>query len=173
VNAAERWLGAGIDELHPLLRRLHRDGGRLRGPIDVRFGRGLAGLLGRRLARRLGMPGAGGNVMEVDIRSDADGLRWHRRFNGATEFRSLFAPHARYPDGHWTESSGRIRLKLAVRIIDGGWHWQQLGASLHGMPLPAWLFAGTRAGKDIVDGRYRFAVELLLAYGGVLEPVDV
>lgn len=126
------------------------------------------------------MPGAGGNAMEVDIRSDAEGLHWHRRFNGTTEFRSLFVPQGRYPDGHWTERSGPIRLRLTVRIVDGGWHWQQLGASLYGVPMPAALFAGTRAGKDIVDGRYRFSVELrlpvlglLLAYGGMLEPVEV
>src|SRR5690349_20256630 len=49
----EEWFGSGFAELHPLLQLLHRKGGVLRGPVEVSFGQGLAGVVGRRLASRL------------------------------------------------------------------------------------------------------------------------
>lgn len=52
----ERWFGEGFKHLHPLLQRLHRQGGTLHGAVDLHTGTGLAGWFGARLATRLGIP---------------------------------------------------------------------------------------------------------------------
>ena len=55
-GAAQTWFDGAFTRLHPLLQQLHRTGGTLDGVIGIRTGRGIAGILGRRLAARLGVP---------------------------------------------------------------------------------------------------------------------
>lgn len=176
------WFGPAFADLHPMIQQLHRDGGTLRGPVQIEFGSGSAGWIGRRLARRLGVPTTTGAAMlEVSIFSNADGLHWQRRFNGGTRFDSLFVPVGQYPSGHWIESSGRLRLKLQVAVRAGGWHWLQRGAWLGPLAIPNFLLGTTTAGKQIVDGQYRFCVAIalpllgnVLSYAGslALQPVN-
>lgn len=124
-----RWFGPAFVRLHPLLQALHRDGGRLRGPVTIRFGRGLAGVFGRRLARRLGIPCDGkDHVLEVTIAHAADALHWTRRFDDGQVFVSVFRPYGQWPGGGWIEDSAAIALALQVDIVDGGWHWRCVGA---------------------------------------------
>lgn len=179
TNAATRWFGEGFARLHPALQALHREVGGLRGAVTITPGRGVAGLLGRRIAQRLGIPtGAALSGFEVRIAHDAQAMRWERRFEDGRTLRSVFSPVGLYPDGHWLEDTGAVQLKLAVDIRDGGWYWRLLRASLHGVPLPRWLFPRTEAFKRIdADGGYRFAVAFalfpfgtLLRYEGVLAP---
>ncbi|HET6430719.1 hypothetical protein [Dyella sp.] len=67
-TAVTRWFGPAFGQLHPLLQSLHRHGGELHGPVAVRFGRGVAGIAGRRLARALGIPTDGcAHRMHVSI----------------------------------------------------------------------------------------------------------
>jgi hypothetical protein len=173
----EAWFGADFARLHPDLQALHRHGGRLRGAVDIQLGSGIAGWLGRRLAARLNVPLPDPrNTLEVSIYSDAQGLHWHRRFNAGREFRSCFVAHGNFPHGHWVESSGSIAMILGVRIVDGGWHWQQRGGRWKGMALPNGLLPQTVAYKEMRDGLYRFSVEvrlpvlgLLLSYQGGLQ----
>jgi hypothetical protein len=172
----EDWFGPAFTQLHPLLQELHRRGGVLSGPLDVRYGRGLSGWLGRRLARRLGITSNGeSNRLEVTIFSDERALHWNRRFNACSEFKSTFIPSGRFPRGHWVEANGGIRLRLAVEIMNRGWHWRHIATHLHGIPVPRLLAPRTRAYKEIDGDCYRFHVEiglpilgLLLAYGGRL-----
>lgn len=179
TNATTRWFGEDFARLHPLLQALHREGGGLRGTVAITAGHGVAGLLGRRMAQRLGIPtGAALAGFEVRIAHDAQTMRWERRFDDGRALRSVFRPVGRFPDGYWLEDTGAMRLKLTVDIRDGGWYWRLLGASLHGVPLPSWLFPRTEAFKRIdADGGYRFAVAFalfplgtLLRYEGVLTP---
>jgi hypothetical protein len=140
-TAVEALFGPAFGQLHPLLQALHRSGGTLRGRVDVRFGRGLAGVVGRRLARRLGLPPCDGPVpLIVDIHGTGTALHWDRRFGQASTFFSTFTPVGHHPTGRWVESLGLLRLDLGVSIVDGGWVWQPRGGGrLGGMPLPAWL----------------------------------
>ena len=85
-------------------------------------------------------------------------------------------PHGRWPDGYWTETTGPFALRLAVDVIDGGWHWRCIGARFRGIAVPLWLIPRTRAFKRIEDGRYRFEVAVslplvgdLVRYGGLLD----
>lgn len=180
ATPVEAWFGPDYSRLHPQLRALHRDGGHLTGPLVVTLGRGLAGWVGTRLARRLGIPmQAASNTLTVAIRSDADGLHWDRCFNGSTNFRSVFRPVGTFPSGHWLEQSGRLRLALGVDLRDGGWRWVSRRAWLGPVPVPLWLLPRTTAGKWIdAQGGYRFSVRLawpvlgtLLSYAGTLHPV--
>lgn len=170
------WFGPRFGQLHPLLQALHREGGRLVGEVELAFGSGIAGWLGRRLARRMGLPVQAGRVpLEVTISHTPQVLVWSRRFGAAHEMVSLFEPVGRAPDGHWLERTGALHFRLTVDVREGGWHWRVLGASLHGVPLPVALLPRSHAYKRIEGDAYRFEVAFvapllgtLLRYGGTL-----
>lgn len=174
---SSRWFGDRFAELHPLLQDLHTNGGTLSGPVLITLGDGLAGIVGRRLAAKLGIPVDGDqHTLQVAISHHSDGLHWDRCFDGDRWMRSLFEPVGQWPDGYWLETSGPIKLQLTVDISDGGWYWRVLKGQVRGATLPSWLLPTTTAFKRIEDGRYRFqvgiAVPLLgtvLSYGGLLE----
>lgn len=170
------WFGPRFDALHPLLQRLHREGGVLSGDVDLAFGHGVAGWLGRRLARRMGLPLQGGRVsLEVRISHTDSALVWARRFGAAHDMVSLFEPVGRWPQGHWLERTGALHMRLTVDVREGGWHWRVLGARLHGLPFPVSLLPRSHAYKRVEGDAYRFEVAFvapllgtLLRYGGAL-----
>lgn len=172
----EAWFGDGFARLHPSLQALHREGGRLEGRVGFRVGRGLAGTIGRRVLRRLGIdPASPEQRLVVDIRHVDGVLRWARRFGDGPEAVSWFQPVGRWPEGHWEERAGPLRLRLMVDTDGGGWRWRQIGCRLWVLPLPVWLSPAVDAGKRIEDGRYRFDVAIrlpllgeILAWGGHL-----
>ncbi|HSX62553.1 MAG TPA: DUF4166 domain-containing protein [Tahibacter sp.] len=172
-----RWFGDSFSQLHPLLQTLHRRGGRLSGRIAVDCGRGAAGVLGRRLARGLGIPADRTECgFEVRIVHRDDALIWSRRFDNGGEMVSSFVPYGKFPGGGWLERTGPLTLDLGVDVRDGGWHWALRGARWHGLPVPLALLPRSQAGKRIVDGRYAFEVEFclpivgrVLRYSGMLE----
>lgn len=179
-NAATQWFGPAFERLHPLLQMLHRSGGTLSGEVAISTGTGLAGRLGRRLARRLGIPlDRPRRAFQVRIVHDAQAMQWRRRFEGGAELVSTFRPVGHYPDGHWLESTGPARLRLGVDLAEGGWRWHLLGVALRGLPWPRFLFPRTDASKRVDDdGRYRFAVAFslfplgeLLRYEGALHAI--
>lgn len=173
------WFGPAFERLHPWLQQLHREGGRLGGDVHIAFGRGLAGLFGRRLARRLGIPDdAGRHVLDVDISHDHAVLHWDRRFNGKQRMASVFEPVGTWPDGYWIERTGPLALHLGVDVVDGAWCWRLRAVRAFGLPVPLWSLPRQDAGKRIVDGRYRFFVAFslpvlgtVLSYGGDLTPM--
>lgn len=185
ATAARAWFGDGFTRLHPLLQRLHTEGGVLRGPVDIRLGRGPAGWLGRRLARKMGLPvDAARCQLQVTITHRGGQLVWARRFTDAggrsRDVVSVFEPRGRHPDGDWLESTGALRLRLTVDVPedDRGWHWRVLGARIGRVPLPLALFPRSSAYKRIEGGRYRFHVGfampglgLMLSYSGLLDVV--
>ncbi len=168
-TATARWLGVRFAALHPLLQALHSNGGVLSGKIQIEFGGGLAGWLGRRLARRLGIPI---DQSECDfageIRHEDDGLHWCRRFKNGGTMASLFCPIGTWPDGFWLESTGPLNLKLTVDVVDGGWYWRPLRLAFGGLDLPIFLFPRMEAYKRIEDGHYRFCVSFTLPIAGTL-----
>ncbi len=176
-NVVTRWFGSAFSQLHPLLQTLHRRGGVLRGDIAIDTGRGLAGLIGRRLARRLGMPVDRSRCgFEVQIAHEADALLWRRRFDNGSSMVSRFVPYDRFPTGSWTEQTGPLQLRLGVDVVDGGWHWRLREARWQGWRIPLALLPRSQAGKRIVDGRYAFEVDFrlpllgsILRYGGLLD----
>lgn len=171
------WFGERFGALHPMLQAMHRQGGRLRGEVELAYGRGVAGWLGRRLGRRMGLPPHAGRMpLEVTISHEDGALRWARRFGRAHEMVSLFEPVGRWPGGHWRERTGALRFLLTVDVREGGWYWRALGARLHGLPVPVGLLPRSHAGKRVEAEGYRFEVAivapllgLLLRYGGTLQ----
>lgn len=183
-SPVERWFGKQFGALHPLLQRLHRHGGVLRGPVEVGVGRGPAAVLGRHLAARMGLPVGRPGALEVRIAHDGQALLWQRRFiapdGQVREAPSVFRPVGTWPDGHWDETTGALRMRLTVDVERGGWQWRVLGARLGWLPVPVALFPRSRAGKWVDDqGRYRFEVAFeapllgpLLWYRGTLDAVS-
>jgi hypothetical protein len=173
------WFGPAFAQLHPLLQSLHRHGGKLRGPVGIGFGRGLAGIAGRRLARKLGIPRDGdSHMLEVTIGHDDAVLHWDRRFDDGHCFASTFRPYGHWPEGGWIEVTAAISLRLQVDVIDGGWYWRCVGAQRGHWSIPRWLLPRSEAYKRIEDGRYRFSVSFalpllgeVLHYGGLLDAV--
>ncbi|MFN7552218.1 MAG: DUF4166 domain-containing protein [Pseudomonadota bacterium] len=181
VGPVEAWFGQSFIRLHPMLQSLHRRGGSLHGQVHVSFGVGLAGWLGRRLARKIGVPSRTGDYrFQVEITHSDGTLHWARCFDEGHRMVSVFVPTGAYPTGSWTEKTGNIALVLGVDADDGGWTWVQRAVSLRGVHLPSWFAPRTTAYKRIVDGRYEFSVKLrlpflgeLFAYGGMLSGKSV
>lgn len=175
-NAVSDWFGASFVLLHPQLQMLHRRGGFLAGEIELDFGTGIAGFVGKRLAKKLGIPlQPGEHELRVDIHHLDNGLHWSRCFDGRHTVLSIFKPIGNYSDGYWLEKTGPVGLKLTVDIIDSGWHWRVLGVSIFGLPIPLMLFPQSTAFKKIVDDHYQFHVDFsmpligrLLSYEGSL-----
>lgn len=163
--------------MHPLLQDLHRAGGLLRGCVAIDCGRGVAGWIGRRLARRLGIPADRSDCgLLVRIAHAENALLWCRRFETGSEMVSAFVPYGHFPDGGWLEHTGPLTLDLGVDTTDGGWRWRLRRARWHGLPVPLALLPHSQAGKQVIDGRYAFAVEFrlpllgrVLHYAGTLD----
>lgn len=176
ASAVLRWFGAGFAQLHPQLQALHNQNSRLTGSVQFQFGQGLAGVIGRRLARRLGLPSAdGSHELTVEIHHDENHMVWHRHIAPAHELCSVFQPIGRWPDGCWRERTGAVAMDLQVDIQDGGWRWRTIRTQLFGLPVPSWLLPRVTAYKRMEDGRYRFYVGfafpglgLLFSYSGLL-----
>jgi hypothetical protein len=175
AGAVERWFGAGFARLHPALQALHRDGGRLSGPIAIERGTGFAGLLGAIALRRMGVDARQSHRMTVEIRGDADALHWSRRIDDTRTAMSVFRPVGAWPDGHWIETVGPFAFELGVEIVDGAWRWQPRHCRVFGWPLPRWLAPRPIAGKRVDGDAYRFDVRIdlpllgtVLAWGGRL-----
>lgn len=177
ANAVTRWFGEGFGHLHPLLQALHRGSGGLSGQVSLQFGAGLAGVVGRRLVRSLGIPeSAGPHHLDVEIGHDATTLQWDRCFDRTHHVRSSFRPKGHWPDGCWIENTGPLELELAVDVVEGGWYWRAVALRLHGIRVPLWLIPRSSAYKRIEDGGYRFFVGFSLpilgevfSYSGLLE----
>jgi hypothetical protein len=175
-TASSAWFGSDFARLHPRLQALHLEGGVLYGAVHISFGRGLAGVIGRRIARRLGIPTKGiDHPLQVTIAHHGEVLHWDRRFGNAQQFKSTFRPVGHWPDGHWVEETSAISLLLQVDLIDGGWYWRCIGARLGHWRMPTWLLPRSEAFKRIEDDRYRFSVSFalpllgeVLRYGGLL-----
>ncbi len=176
-NAVTRWFGAQFELLHPLLQDLHRQGGHLQGTISIEFGKGIAGWIGKRLARKLGIPiDCTDCAFEVEISHTPDFLLWLRRFSNSSTMLSVFQPVGCWPDGYWIEQTGFLQLRLTVDIIEDGWYWRVLSARAGKLVFPKWLLPRSTAYKRIENGKYYFCVEFalpllgtLVRYGGVLD----
>jgi hypothetical protein len=180
TSVVSNWFGTNFIKLHPLLQKLHLRGGHLQGTIDLEFGTGFAGIIGRRLAPKIGLPLKSGAVdFEVCISHTADTLNWVRKFDNNHIMTSLFVPHGEYPTGYWSETTGNLSLELGVDIRDGGWYWVQRKVKLFGVPLPLMLFPSSHAYKRINDNLYEFSVAFtlpiigkLVSYSGKLSAIE-
>jgi Domain of unknown function (DUF4166) len=175
----ENWFGLAFAQLHPLLQALHRDGGVLRGPVEVSLGQGLARWMGRIATRRLGLlPAPAQNQLEVVVAVGDSEFRWSRSFNGGPSLHTAFLPVGHFPTGFWSETTGPVAATLGVEIRSGGWYWVPRSVRLRGLLLPTWLTPKVEAGKSVVGGRYEFSVRVslpivgeVLSYRGSLAPV--
>ena len=166
TDLVESWFGEAFAQLHPFIQHLHKNGGTLSGDIQLTYGTGLSGLVGRRLGVKLGLPETDGvHPLTVDISHNNEQLVWSREFTQARMV-SVFTPAGNYPDGFWCEKTGSIELELGLEIKEGGWFWVQRRLRLMGVPIPGLFCPRTTAYKKIVDGKYEFGVELSYRFFG-------
>jgi len=176
-NAVVQWFGSQFENLHPLLQELHLNGGQLLGTVEIKIARGVRGLLGRRIARKLGIPERGGmQDFAVNIYHKNNALHWDRCFGANKKMMSVFRPVGCWPSGYWIENTGLMTLNLTVDVIEGGWYWRFLNLEIGGARFPQWLLPRTTAYKRIENGKYCFCVEIelpgfgtILSYEGILE----
>jgi len=175
----KNWFGDKFSHLHPLLQKLHIDGGKLAGDVQIQYGKGLAGFIGARLAKKMNLPNEGTHKLIVSISHDNDGLHWDRCFDDQALVKSLFKPVGYIEQGYWIETTGPLSMKLTVDINNGGWYWRCLKVNFLGLPIPRWLIPKTNAYKIIENGKYRFHVEFLfpiigslVSYQGLLRAED-
>ena len=176
----KNWFGDKFRDLHPLLQKLHTEGGRLTGDVEIYYGKGLAGIIGSRLAKKMNLPNKGSHQLTVSIWHDNNGLHWGRCFNGQALVESLFKPVGHIGQGYWLERTGPLLMKLTVDINNGGWFWRCLKINFLGLPIPRWIMPKTKAYKIIENSQYRFHVEFslpiigsLVSYQGLLLPISI
>lgn len=174
-EVVSNWFQKDFSNLDPLLQKLHLSGGELSGIINISYGKGLAGLIGRRLAKKMQLPNHGEHRLLVSISHSQNGLHWNRRFNDNDTVESLFVPFGNYKNGYWIETTGPVKMKLTVDIVNGGWFWRCLKVSLFGLPIPLFLIPKSQAYKIIENGKYVFNVSFtypllgsLVSYRGIL-----
>lgn len=173
------WFLDNFGKLDPLLQSLHVSGGKLVGPMQIEYGRGVAGVLGKWIGNKAGIPtDAGTHSLHIEILHCDDGMHWNRCFDSQCVFRSVFIPVGTQSDGYWLEKSGPHQLRLTVDIIDGGWYWRCHRVTVGGVSVPAWLLPRTMAYKKIEGHAYRFHVGLyfpifgkILSYSGLLQRI--
>jgi len=162
-NAVTHWFGQDFHTLHPLLQYLHRQGGELSGDVTVSYGTGLAGIIGKRIGKKLGIPQKSGRItFKVSINHSDEYLYWNRVFDNQMPMNSIFQPIGHYPDGTWRETTGKVVLELGVKIVNGGWFWVQKKVSIAGISVPKWLMPNTTAYKTVEQGQYHFVVSISL-----------
>lgn len=175
-NVVIEWFGESFSNLHPLLQRLHQKGGELSGQVDICYGEGIAGYIGKRIALKIGLPPVPGKTdFTVIISHDERSLYWSRVFDNQHRVDSVFTPYGYYPEGEWKETTGVLTVGLGVEIKQGDWHWQPKKIEYMGFSFPTILMPKTKAYKKIVNGQYRFYVGMslpllgeILSYSGDL-----
>ena len=177
TSVARKWFGSRFSELHPELQKLHTHGGVLSGEVQVQYGTGVGGLLGKRLGKKLGLPpGAGPTTLKVVISHTDEAMIWSRQFGGASKAMvSEFTPQGFCGNGYWSETTSGITIELAVDIKQGAWHWVQRATKINNITVPAAVLPIVNAHKTIIDELYHFEVEitkpvlgLLVRYKGAL-----
>ena len=168
-SLVSKWFGDSFAELHPLLQKLHNEGGSLSGAVDIKVGAGIAGFIGKRLAKKFGVPiEAGEHKLRVDISHQEDGMHWDRCFDESKIMKSLFVPVGNKDNGYWLEKTGSIHLYLSVDIKESAWYWHSLKTKIKGIRIPAFLLPKTTAYKRIENGSYRFYVGFSLPFVGTV-----
>ena len=148
-NAVVSWFGDAFSQLHSDLQVLHCGGGILAGKSRLRFGKGLAKFIGKRLGQKLGIPlQPGEHDLRVEIRHQENSLYWSGCFDQQKTVLSIFQALGNYPFGYWLEKTGPVELKLAVDIVDSGWHLRVLNVRIFGLPMPLLLFPPSKAYKN-------------------------
>jgi len=180
-NIVVNWFGESFQQLDPLIQQLHSgEHAALQGEVELKYGNGLAGFIGKRIGVKLGLPPtAGAKTLRVDIESNNGQLIWSRAFDSRFKMESIFEPQGTYPDGYWREATGVMKMDLGVQIKEGGWYWQQKKIWFKSIPLPLGLFPYSHAYKKIENGLYEFSVFIslpvlgeLISYSGRLNLVD-
>jgi hypothetical protein len=94
-SLVSHWLKDGFSLLHPQLQHLHQQGGQLDGAVEVQFGQGLAGFIGKQLAKKLGIPTTDTpHHLTVDISHSHQALHWHRCFDNSISIFLSYRPLA-------------------------------------------------------------------------------
>lgn len=157
-----RLLGSDYAKLPHRVALLHaREGARrYTGVVRVERGRGW---LSRWCAAVTRLPPAGEGRIVVDIRADAVGERWTRRFGGRA-MPSRLRDHGR----HLRERLGPVTFDFRLAVDDARLHWAVDAVRVLGIPLPKRWFDGVRAVEFDADGRYRFDVRASLPVAGLL-----
>lgn len=174
-EVVRNWFEDDFSDLDPLLQRLHLSGGELSGNVDISYGKGVSGWVGRRLAKKMNLPPEGKHQLLVSIYHSPKGLHWNRKFNDNNIVESLFVPFGNNKNGYWVETTGPVSMKLTVDLVNGGWFWRCLKVSLRGVPIPLFLIPNAQAYKIIENDKYVFNVSFtypllgnLVSYRGIL-----
>lgn len=171
-------MAGAYDAMPPEWRAIHdlREGElTVTGRASVARGRGpLAWLAGA----VIGFPKAGEDVpVSVTFARQGRTELWTRTFAGKA-FSSRQAPGRGRSEHLVVERFGSLAIAMAPVVREGGLSLVIRRFSVFGVPLPLWLGPTTTAHEAVVDGRFRFDVEighpwtgLIVRYQGWLGPV--
>ena len=127
------------------------------GRASVRRGKGL---LARLVGAVIGFPAAGdGSPVSLCFERRGNAELWTRTLGGKA-FSSLQAPGQGRSEHLVVERFGPLAVAMAPTTQDGRMSLVVRRFSVFGLPLPPWLSPTTAAHEAIVDGRFRFDVEI-------------
>lgn len=127
------------------------------GRASVERGRGV---LARLAGAVIGFPKAGEDVpVSVTFTRQGRGERWLRTFAGKS-FASLQEPGRGRSEHLIVERFGPLAIAMAPTVENGRMRLVIRRFSAFGIPLPQWLGPTTAAHEEVVDGRFRFDVEI-------------
>jgi hypothetical protein len=121
-------LGDRCDQLPPVLRRFHEEGGVARGEFDVVVGEGW---WRRTLARLAGFPAAGRVPVTLQVEAIGERQVWRRRLGD-----SRIHSRQRARDGLLYERFGPLCFAFELLVDDGVLHFRQRRVRFLGCPLP-------------------------------------
>jgi len=155
-----RVMGEAYDRLPPAWRAMHdlRLGTKLAaGKASVeRGGNPLARLVGA----VMGFPSAHPDVpVTVTFERQGDAELWTREF-GARQFSSLQEAGTGRSEHLIVERFGPLAVAMAPVVHEGRMHLIIRRFSVFSVALPLWLGPTTAAHEEVVDGRFRFDVEI-------------
>ena len=119
------------------------------GKIGLSFGKGLAKVMGKRLAQKLGIPlQPGEHELRIEIDDQEHSLYWCRCFDQQDMVRSIFRAFGNYADVYLLEKTALIQLILTVDIIDFAWRQRSLVRAFSACQCPAVISAFKGAQKN-------------------------
>jgi len=167
----QRILGNAWTELPEQIREIHdvRNSLEFSGRASVSRGKSLISKL---IARVVGFPPAGQDIpVRVTMKNISGREHWSRDFDGHKFSSVLYSGDGQF-EHLVCEKFGPVSFAIALVLENGRLNYVQRGWTFLGIPMPRFLGPQGETYEQVVDGKFRFRVEVKLPIGGHLMTYD-
>ena len=167
----QRVLDTAWTELPEQIREIHdvRNSLEFSGRASVSRG---DSLISKLIARVVGFPPAGQDIpVRVTMKNINGREHWSRDFDGHKFSSVLYSGEGRF-EHLVCEKFGPVNFAIALVLENGRLNYVQRGWTFLGVPMPRFLGPQGETYEQVVDGKFRFRVEVRLPIGGHLMTYD-